>query len=97
MSPEEKLLRAIFGPAPSAEETAALEAERRADDWREAERIAASVRAELGDGWQAALFWGNPAAIRVVGTQAEMAVRYGSEWAWTKLSAMDADNTEIRA
>lgn len=66
MSPEDKLLRAIFGPKPSAEEQAAHAAEKKQKDVAEAERLAAQVQSAddwTGLTWRPAIYWGNPHAV----------------------------------
>ena len=100
MSPEQKLLAAIFVGADEARASAA-EAAHRAEDVRDAQAIAAAARADskfvewAGGEILPALVWDNPAAVVVNGSAIRLICRVGDEHGVAEMGDVDKASLEI--
>lgn len=99
-SPEAKLLRAIFGPAPTEQERAEWAERQRAADKAEALRICAEAAEKCSFGkteaaeWLPATLYGNPVAVAILDGGEVVQAMIDLE-GYTVLDELAINNTEV--
>ena len=97
MSPEDKLLSAIFGGPKNEAQLAAEAAEQLAADHAKAQQLADLANRELPEfgPWKAAMFWENPVAIAYIEGVPHTFEVVGEEFGWCKIQQDDAHHIEF--
>lgn len=97
MSPEDKLLSAIFGGPRNEEQLACEAAEQLAADHAKAQQLADLANKELPEfgPWRPALFWENPKAVALIEGVPHTFEAVGGDFGWCKVSDQDLDEIEF--
>ena len=97
MSPEDKLLSAIFGGPRNEEQLAAEAAEHLAADRAAAQQLAATANRELPElgPWKPAMFWESPNAVAFIEGVPHTFEAIGGECGWCNVGEDDLHHIEF--